>query len=58
MVNEPLGGAHRDPDAMMANLRKAIAESLRELQDQAIDLLLERRIDRIMGYGRFKELED
>ena len=57
IVNEPLGGAHRDPDAMMANLRKSIAESLRELQDQPIDELLERRIDRLMAYGRFKETE-
>ena len=57
VVNEPLGGAHRDPDAMMANLRKAIAESLRDLQNQALDQLLERRIDRLMAYGRFKETE-
>lgn len=58
VVNEPLGGAHRDPDAMMANLRKAIAETLRELQNQPIDALLERRIDRLMAYGRFKETAD
>jgi acetyl-CoA carboxylase carboxyl transferase subunit alpha len=57
IVNEPLGGAHRDPDAMMANLRKAIGETLRELQDQSMDALLERRIDRLMGFGRFKEIE-
>lgn len=57
VVNEPLGGAHRDPDAMMGNLRKAIAESLRELQNQPIDALLERRIERLMAYGRFKETE-
>jgi acetyl-CoA carboxylase carboxyl transferase subunit alpha len=57
IVSEPLGGAHRDPDAMMANLRKAIAESLRELQDRPLDQLLERRIDRLMAYGRFKEIE-
>jgi len=57
IVNEPLGGAHRDPDAMMGNLRKAIAESLRELQNQPIDALLERRIERLMAYGRFKETE-
>ena len=57
IVNEPLGGAHRDPDAMMGNLRKAIAETLRDLQDQSLDALLERRIDRLMAYGRFKETE-
>jgi hypothetical protein len=27
------------------------------LQDQSLDALLERRIDRLMAYGRFKETE-
>ena len=57
VVNEPLGGAHRDADAMMANLRKAIAESLRELQDQPLASLIERRVERLMSYGRFRETE-
>jgi len=57
VVNEPLGGAHRDPDAMMGNLRKAIAETLRDLQNQPLEGLLERRIERLMAYGRFKETE-
>ena len=57
VVPEPLGGAHRDPDGMMINLRKALAESLRDLQDQPLDALIERRIDRLMAYGRFKEAE-
>lgn len=57
IVSEPLGGAHRDADAMMASLRKAIAESLRDLQNQTLDALLERRIDRLMAYGRFKETQ-
>ncbi|NCU95657.1 MAG: acetyl-CoA carboxylase carboxyltransferase subunit alpha, partial [Betaproteobacteria bacterium] len=47
VVPEPLGGAHRDPDGMMINLRKALAESLRDLQDQPLDALIERRIDRL-----------
>jgi len=57
VVPEPLGGAHRDLDGMMINLRKALAESLRDLQDQPLDALIERRIDRLMAYGRFKEAE-
>lgn len=57
VVNEPLGGAHRDADAMVASLRKAIAESLRELQDRSVPELIERRIDRLMAYGRFRESE-
>lgn len=55
IINEPLGGAHRDPDAMMQNLKKALQESLRQLQDKSIDELLRQRFDRLMGYGKFKE---
>jgi len=55
IVNEPLGGAHRDPEAMMATLRKVLTETLRDLQDHSVDELIERRFQRLMGYGRFKE---
>jgi len=57
IVNEPLGGAHRDYDGMMQNLRKALQDSWRQLKDVAPDELLERRFDRLVGYGRFKEVE-
>ena len=55
IVPEPLGGAHRDPQAAMQSLRKALEESLTELQDQSIDELLRNRYDRLMHYGNFKE---
>jgi len=55
VVNEPLGGAHRDPEAMMATLRMVLTETLRDLQDHSVDELIERRFQRLMGYGRFKE---
>jgi len=57
IVNEPLGGAHRDYDGMMHNLKKALQDSWRQLKDVAPDELLERRFDRLVGYGRFKEVE-
>ena len=56
VINEPLGGAHRDHAAMMVALKKALAEALRQLQDQPVDALLEAREDKILGYGRFKEI--
>jgi acetyl-CoA carboxylase carboxyl transferase subunit alpha len=55
IVNEPLGGAHRDPDAMMANLRVALAEALVEVREQPLDALLNARYARLMGYGKYKE---
>ena len=58
VVAEPLGGAHRDHAESAKNLKKAIQDSLRGLQDMAIDALLERRQDRLGGFGKFKEVAE
>jgi acetyl-CoA carboxylase carboxyl transferase subunit alpha len=58
VVNEPLGGAHRDPPEAAKSLKKAIADHLRQLQDLPITQLLERRQDRLVNYGKFKELAE
>jgi acetyl-CoA carboxylase carboxyl transferase subunit alpha len=57
IVAEPVGGAHRDYDTMMANMRKALAESLKTFQGMKVDALLERRHERLMSYGKFKEID-
>jgi acetyl-CoA carboxylase carboxyl transferase subunit alpha len=56
VVNEPVGGAHRDHAAMMVTLKKALTEVLRQLQEQTIDALVEAREDKILAYGRYKEI--
>jgi acetyl-CoA carboxylase carboxyl transferase subunit alpha len=56
IVNEPVGGAHRDHDAMFQTLRKALQETWRQLRDKSIDELMEARFDRLVGYGKFKEV--
>jgi len=56
VVAEPLGGAHRDHSAMMVTLKKALTEALRQLQDQPLEAMLETREDRILAYGKFKEI--
>jgi acetyl-CoA carboxylase carboxyl transferase subunit alpha len=56
VVTEPLGGAHRDHAAMIVTLKKALTEALRHLQEQSIEALVETREDRILAYGRFKEI--
>jgi acetyl-CoA carboxylase carboxyl transferase subunit alpha len=56
VVNEPLGGAHRDHAAMMVSLKKALTEALRQLQDKPLEELLEAREEKILGYGKFKEI--
>jgi acetyl-CoA carboxylase carboxyl transferase subunit alpha len=55
VVNEPLGGAHRDPEAMMDNLRTALLEPLQQLRERPLNALLNDRYARLMGYGKFKE---
>jgi acetyl-CoA carboxylase carboxyl transferase subunit alpha len=57
IVAEPLGGAHRDYDAMMLSLKKALQESWRQLKETPLEGLLESRFEKIIGYGRFKEVE-
>jgi acetyl-CoA carboxylase carboxyl transferase subunit alpha len=56
VVVEPLGGAHRDHAALMATLKKALTEALRHLQEQPLDTLLDAREEKVLGYGKFKEL--
>jgi acetyl-CoA carboxylase carboxyl transferase subunit alpha len=55
VISEPLGGAHRDPDAMAAALKQALIAALDGLMAQDIDELLALRYARLMGYGKFKE---
>ena len=56
VINEPLGGAHRDAAAAQ-NLKKALADALRSLADKSPKELVEGRFERLMGYGKFKEAE-
>ena len=55
VVPEPLGGAHRDPQAAAQALRKALAEALKQLQEKKPRELVEERLERLTGYGKFKE---
>jgi len=55
IVPEPLGGAHRDPQATGASLKKALTEAYKQLKDKKPKELIEERLERLMAYGRFKE---
>ena len=57
IVSEPLGGAHRDYPAMMQTLKKPLQDALKQAQSQPIDELLQTRFNRLMAYGKFKEVE-
>jgi acetyl-CoA carboxylase carboxyl transferase subunit alpha len=51
VVEEPLGGAHRDPALMADRLQQALSSQLEQLVEMPIDQLLERRYRRLMAYG-------
>ncbi len=57
IISEPVGGAHRDPVATAQNVKKALFETLRGLQAKSIEELLQSRLERLMGYGKYKEVE-
>ncbi len=50
-IPEPLGGAHRDIDAMALSLQERLTAQVEELKAQPIEELLEKRYQRLMSYG-------
>ncbi len=55
VLEEPLGGAHRNPKGMSEVIRNAILKSLDELDSVPVEKLLEERQRRLAGFGKFKE---
>ncbi len=55
VVDEPLGGAHRDHHSMAAKMKAFIKRNLKELSKQPIDELLANRYDRFRKIGVFEE---
>jgi acetyl-CoA carboxylase carboxyl transferase subunit alpha len=55
IVNEPVGGAHRDPRQMAAFLKRALNDAWRQVTDLKPRELLERRHERLQSYGRFSD---
>ncbi len=55
IVNEPVGGAHRDPGQMAAFLKRALADAWRQVADMKTPELLERRYERLQAMGRFTD---
>jgi acetyl-CoA carboxylase carboxyl transferase subunit alpha len=51
IVDEPLGGAHRDPETTARNLRHALVQALDSLTQEPTDRLLDTRYQRLMSYG-------
>ncbi|PSB91910.1 acetyl-CoA carboxylase carboxyltransferase subunit alpha [Candidatus Pandoraea novymonadis] len=55
IINEPLGGAHRDSVGTAGMLKRALSDTLRQFHCMDNHELLKRRHERLMSYGKFKE---
>ena len=53
VIEEPLGGAHRDHAETARRVKEVVAEQLSQAQAMPLSDLLERRFGRIMAYGEF-----
>ncbi|MGB1109351.1 MAG: acetyl-CoA carboxylase carboxyltransferase subunit alpha [Gammaproteobacteria bacterium] len=51
IIDEPLGGAHRNPSAIFNNVRHALKDAMERVTAASIDRLLEVRYERLMSYG-------
>lgn len=55
IVEEPLGGAHRNPDAMIKTLKLALMDNLEKVEEIPLDQLLQTRYQRLMDVGVFQQ---
>ena len=55
VIKEPLGGAHQDPIAMAAILKKQLVKELKGLKDKNADELVKERIDKFCSMGVVNE---
>ena len=51
IVEEPLGGAHRNVEKMAKRLKDRIQQDLNALRPLETEQLLEQRYQRLLGYG-------
>ncbi|ETF00650.1 acetyl-CoA carboxylase subunit alpha [Advenella kashmirensis W13003] len=55
VVPEPVGGAQRDAISMAKTLKRSLSEALRQVSGMDVDELLDKRLERLMSYGRVQD---
>ena len=55
IIPEPLGGAHRDVDAMSEAIKNALVAALAELKSLPTDELVRRRREKLANFGNYRE---
>jgi acetyl-CoA carboxylase carboxyl transferase subunit alpha len=55
VIPEPMGGAHQDQAAAVANLKNALISQLDAISGQPMDALLETRYQKFRRFGEFSD---
>jgi len=55
IIEEPAGGAHRQPEVMATRLKEVLLRHLRELQGLTLDEMMERRYAKLRAIGEVHE---
>jgi len=55
VIDEPLGGAHRDPEATAENLKSVLIEELAQLSEQPVATLVAERSEKLRAYGQYRD---
>ncbi len=55
VIQEPLGGAHRNYDQIANSLKQILIENLETLESVTIDKLLDQRYQKLMAFGQYRE---
>ncbi|HSS65776.1 MAG TPA: acetyl-CoA carboxylase carboxyl transferase subunit alpha [Gammaproteobacteria bacterium] len=58
VIEEPLGGAHRDVDETARRIKRMLLAELKRLYRLDPESLVARRYDRLMAYGKYREGEE
>jgi len=58
IVEEPLGGAHTDPDTMAKNLKAHIKKQLTELSKMSVDKRIKLRIEKYRNMGKVEKVSE
>ncbi len=58
IVEEPMGGAHKDPTATVKRVQEQLVSAVRELLLQSTDELLESRYQKFKAIGRYQEVSN
>jgi acetyl-CoA carboxylase carboxyl transferase subunit alpha len=56
VIEEPLGGAHRNYDQVAESLKYNLIENLEALESVSIDKLLDQRYQKLMSFGQYREV--